>query len=43
MGYGALEAENFTKDFTSEVSVPAEKDKNSCDDVFVIRVLYVGN
>jgi hypothetical protein len=27
MGYGALEAENFTKDFTSEVSVAAEKDK----------------
>jgi len=27
LGTYALEADNFTKDFTSEASVPAEKDK----------------
>lgn len=36
MGYGALEAEDFTKDFISKASVPAEKDKTVTMMLFLI-------
>lgn len=37
MGHGALEAEDFTKDFISKASVPAEKDKTVTMMPFLIR------